>query len=343
MIRTPAFRKPRVPSLASMRGSIRAFQGQTATFARIGEVREPVHAQQQRTMGNPKFFHTVTPKLQATSPSDQQPTSDPRVDILCSVTQAPGPGNGTVANVTISNPKRLNSITGDMVQKLASTLRQLSQQPDLRCLVIQGAQTATRTPAMTSGADVYQMANIKSYEEAEEFISGLHEACQAMRDIPVPTIAKIDGLCLGGGLELVAGCDFRYATRRSTFSMPETKLAIPSVIEARLLANIVGWQKTKEMVYFAKFYTAEEVEPWGLVDKTCQDMQDLEETVNEAVTTISSFGPKAMREQKALCKFWEENDMVSGIEAGIHSYASMFQDGGSEPGHYMKTFTERKR
>ena len=294
-------------------------------------------------MGNGKLFHTIQPKLQATSQSNQQPTNDPQVDILCSVTPAPGTGNGTVANVTISNPKRLNSMDRDMVEKLGSTLRQLSQQPDLRCLVVQGAPTTTKSPSFTSGANVYQMASIGSYEEARAFISGLHEACQAMRDIPVPTIAKIDGLCLGGGLEFAAACDFRYATRTSTFSMPETKFGIPSVIEARLLANIIGWQKAKEMFYFAKFYSAEEVEPWGLVDKSCQDIQELEEVVHEAVTTISSFGPKTMREQKALCRVWEENDLASGIEAGIHSYASMFQDGGSEPKHYMRAFTERKR
>lgn len=339
MIRTLHFRKPGVPTPAFSRELVRTFA--IPAFARA-TTRRLVN-RQQGSIGNRKLFHTIPPKLQANSQSNQRPKNDIQADILCSVTPAPGAGNRTVANITISNPKRLNSMDRDMVKKLTSTLRQLSVQPDLRCLVVQGAPTATKSPSFTSGANIFQMANITSYEEAEDFISGLHEACQAMRDIPVPTIAKIDGLCLGGGLEFAAACDFRYATRSSTFSMPETKFGIPSVIEARLLSNIIGWQKTKEMVYFAKFYSAEEVEPWGLVDKSCQDVQELEKVVHEAVTTISSFGPKTMREQKALCRVWEENDLASGIEAGIHAYATMFQDGGSEPKHYMKAFTDRKK
>lgn len=164
-----------------------------------------------------------------------------------------------------------------------------------------------------------------------------------MRGIPVVTIAQIDGLCLGGGLELAAACDFRYATHRSTFSMPETKYGIPSVIEARLLANIIGWQRTKEMVYFAKFYGTKEVEKWGLVEQSCETPEQLEKIVSEAVSTITSYGAKTMREQKRLVSIWEESDLITGVRAGIDSYARMFNDGGSEPKHYMKVFTDRKK
>lgn len=187
------------------------------------------------------------------------------------------------------------------------------------------------------------MAAISSYKEARQFISRLHEACQAVRDLPVVTVAQIHGLCLGGALELAASCDFRYATRASKFSMPETKYGIPSVIEARLLANIVGWQRTKEMVYLAKMYSAEEMEKWGLVDTICQDGQELEVKVAEVVNTVASYGPQTMRSQKRLVKLWEESDLLTGVEAGIDAYASMFNDGGSEPAKYMKAFTERKR
>jgi enoyl-CoA hydratase/carnithine racemase len=186
------------------------------------------------------------------------------------------------------------------------------------------------------------MAGLRTYEEAKQFISQLHEACQAVRDLPVVTVAQIHGLCLGGALELAAACDFRYATRSSTFSMPETKYGIHSVIEARLLANIVGWQRTKEMVYLAKMYRADQMQKWRLVDELCEDVQQLESKVAEVVQTVASYGPQAMRAQKRLVRLWEENDLVSGVEAGIDAYAGMFRDGGSEPAKYMKAFTERK-
>ncbi|EXJ88222.1 hypothetical protein A1O1_05152 [Capronia coronata CBS 617.96] len=125
--------------------------------------------------------------------------------------------------------------------------------------------------------------------------------------------------------------------------MPETKYGVPSVIEARLLANIVGWQKTKEMVYLAKVYTADHMENWGLVDTVCEDVERLEDKVSEVVNTTASYSPLAMRAQKKLVRVWEESDLVQGVEAGIGAYASMFEDGGSEPAKYMKTFTERKQ
>ncbi|KAF4459698.1 enoyl- hydratase [Fusarium albosuccineum] len=264
-------------------------------------------------------------------------------DIAYSIVPAPPGGQGTVANIILSNPKRLNSLSRGAIKKLTSTLRSLAQEPDLACVVIQGGPTSTKSPSFSSGANIFEMAQLSSYDEAKQFISELHDACKAMRDLPVVSIAKIDGLCLGGGLELAASCDFRYATHRSTFSMPETRYGIPSVIEARLLANIIGWQKTKEMCYFARLYSSEEVEKWGLVDRSCDTIEALEAAVTEAVTTISSFGPKTMRKQKRLAKIWEESDLVTGVEAGVDSFARMFSDGGSEPHRYMKAFTDRKK
>lgn len=261
----------------------------------------------------------------------------------CSIKPAPGGHPGTVATVTISNPNKLNSMSSDVIMHLTSTLRSLQSKEDLRCVIIQGGKTATRSPSFSSGANIFQMAELKTYGQAKKFITEVHEACKALRDIQVPTLARIDGLCLGAGLELASACDFRYATQASTFGMPETKYGIPSVIEARLLANIIGWQKTKEMVYFAKVYKASEMEKWGLVDQSCDVVEELDRVVSDAVEKIASHGPLAMREQKRLCRIWEETGLIHGIEAGVDCYARMFSDGGSEPGHYMKAFTERKR
>lgn len=263
--------------------------------------------------------------------------------IHCIVKPAPGGHPGTVATVTLSNPNKLNSLSSDLIMQLTSTLRSLHLNEDIRCVIIQGGKTATRSPSFSSGANIFQMAKLRTYDQAKKFITEVHQACKALRDIQVPTLARIDGLCLGAGLELVSACDFRYATQASTFGMPETKYGIPSVIEARLLANIIGWQKTKEMVYFAKTYKASDMEKWGLVDQSCDVVEELDRVVSEAVETITSHGPLAMREQKRLCRIWEETGLIHGIEAGVDCYARMFSDGGSEPGHYMKAFTERKR
>ena len=325
--------------------TLKSYATDYACEPRFGEI---YHAAQrwQTVPQHRRYIHSTKVHLKNTtaSPTGEKgaDTDSSSGDIICSVTPAPAGGQGTIASVTLSNPGRLNSLNSTLISKLISILRSLASQSDLRCVVIQGAVSTTKAPAFTSGANIYEMAKLNNYGDAKAFISRLHEACQAMRDLPVVTIAQIHGLCLGGGLELAAACDSRYATRTSSFSMPETKYGIPSVIEARLLANIIGWQKTKEMVYLAKFYDAEEMQRWGLVDMSCEDIQDLEEKVTEVVKTVTSYGPETMRAQKRLVRVWEENDLVSGVDAGVDAYASMFKDGGSEPVEYMKIFTERK-
>ncbi|OQU97073.1 hypothetical protein CLAIMM_03074 [Cladophialophora immunda] len=283
----------------------------------------------------------VTPVRQqsaTTSSSDK----DSSGDIICSVTPSPSGDGRTVATVTISNAARLNSLNSSLIGKLTSTLRSLASEPKLSCVVIKGAVSETKVAAFSSGANIFEMAAIDNYNDAKDFISRLHGACQAARDLPVVTVAQIHGLCFGGALELAAACDFRYATHESSFSMPETKFGIPSVIEARLLVNIVGWQRTKELVYLAKVYNAKEMEKWGLVDASYEDAQQLQQRVDKVVELVASYGPEAMRAQKRLVKLWEETNLTFGVKAGIDSFASMFSDGGSEPAKYMREFTERK-
>ncbi|OAP62387.1 enoyl-CoA hydratase [Fonsecaea erecta] len=263
-------------------------------------------------------------------------------DIICSVTPSPSGDERTVATVTISNADRLNSLNSMLIEKLTSKLRSLASDPKLSCVVIKGAISESKVAAFSSGANIFEMAAINNYHDAKDFISRLHGACQAARDLPVVTIAQIHGLCFGGALELAAACDFRYATHESTFSMPETKFGIPSVIEARLLVNIVGWQRTKELVYLAKVYDAREMEKWGLVDACYSSAQQLQEEVDKVVDLVAANGPGAMRAQKRLVKLWEETNLAFGVKAGVDAFASMFSDGGLEPAKYMREFTERK-
>lgn len=186
------------------------------------------------------------------------------------------------------------------------------------------------------------MAALSDAASAARFISNLSTLCESLRTLPCLTVAQIHGLCLGGGLELAACADFRFATAPSSFSMPETKYGIPSVIHARLLPNLIGWQRAREMVYLARFYGAREMREWGLVDKLCADEAELEREVAKFVSEVARNGVQTMRVQKELLRVWEEKDLKTGIESGVESFARMFENGAPEPRHYMREFTERK-
>src|SRR6185503_218248 len=102
--------------------------------------------------------------------------------------------------------------------------------------------------AFIGGADINEMAELDE-ESARVFISQLHEACAALRNLPVPVIARISGYCLGAGLEIAASCDLRVAADHSTFGMPEVRVGIPSVIEAALLPRLIGWGMAARLIY----------------------------------------------------------------------------------------------
>ncbi|KAK5051624.1 hypothetical protein LTR84_003276 [Exophiala bonariae] len=285
--------------------------------------------------------------------STSPPKASPQGEIGCEIKPIPStPGSttttGTVATITINNAARLNSLNSTLISQLTSTLQTLASpkyRPTLRVTIIKGSHPpdSPKTPAFTSGADIYEMSALQDASAARTFISNLATLCETFRTLPCLTVAQIHGLCLGGGLELAACADFRYATAASSFSMPETKYGIPSVIHARLLPDLIGWQRAREMVYLARFYGASEMREWGLVDRLCADEEELESQVHGLVREVARHGVRAMRVQKELVRVWGEEDLKTGIERGVESFATMFRDGAQEPRLYMKEFTGRKK
>jgi enoyl-CoA hydratase/carnithine racemase len=172
------------------------------------------------------------------------------------------------------------------------------------------------------------------------FITRLHEACSALRQLPVPVIARISGYCLGAGLEVAASCDLRVASEHSSFGMPEVRVGIPSVIEAALLPRLVGWGMAARLIYTGETISAQEAAKCGLIESVVPEEQ-LDEAVNRWVEAILEAGPRAVRLQKALLRQWETLSLDEAIERGIESFAEAYRS--DEPLRLMKGFLQRKR
>ena len=187
------------------------------------------------------------------------------------------------------------------------------------------------------------MIALSSSSQARAFIDHIHHACEALRAIPVPVIAKIDGFCLGAGLEVAAACDLRVATKGGVFGMPEVKVGIPSVVEAAYLPGLIGMGRTRRLLYLAENLGAEEMERWGFLEAVVEDAAGLEGVVGRWVEALVGMGPKAIRSQKKLMQRWENCSVEEGIEEGARAYAEAFEDGGVEPKEFMGRFVGRKR
>jgi enoyl-CoA hydratase/carnithine racemase len=242
---------------------------------------------------------------------------------------------GRVARIAVDNTARLNILNSTLIEQLASTVDSLRDDERLRALVLTGAGDR----AFIGGADINEMVSLDE-QSARAFITRLHHACAALRNLPVPVIARISGYCLGAGLEVAASCDIRVATERSRFGMPEVRVGIPSVIEAALLPRLVGRGQAARLVYTGEMMTASEAYACGLIEKAVGE-DGLDEAVNRWVEAILTSGPRAIRLQKELLREWERLSLDEAIERGIESFARAYQS--DEPSRLMNRFLSRKR
>ena len=281
---------------------------------------------------------TITPpQVQAYGTS----TNSDQAGVHCTIKEH-DPGQN-VAVLTVSNPRKLNVVNTPLLVQLTEKCKELRNDHSLRAVILTGGQTAPgKTPAFIGGADITEMYHLASYNEARQFITRVHLACKAVRDLPVPVIASVNGYCLGAGLEIAASCDLRIATDISTFAMPEVKVGIPSVVEAALLPGLIGMGRTRRLLYLAENINASTAETWGLVDRVVSDETALDTAVQDWVGKICDSGPAAIREQKRLMRKWEDCLTSEGIAAGIVSFASAYKYGADEPGEYMGRFLRNK-
>ena len=238
---------------------------------------------------------------------------------------------GVVAYATINNARHLNAMNSAMMEEFVDTMAQLATDTRLRAVVLTGAGRK----AFIVGADINEMAGIESAAQATAFITLLHRCCEAIRNLPVPVIARIQGHCFGGGLEIAAACDVRIASDAALFGMQEVKLGIPSVIEAALLPMLVGWGRAREIMFLGETFTANEALEWGLVERVVP-ASSLDEAIEAWIGRLLTSMPRAVRLQKRLMRQWEGLPLAAAIQAGIDAFAEAYAT--DEPVVAMREF-----
>jgi enoyl-CoA hydratase/carnithine racemase len=244
-------------------------------------------------------------------------------------------GNGRVARVTVNNAARRNALGNEGKRALAEAFEALADDAALRVVVLTGAGDRS----FISGADIAEMVEFTA-GHASEGPSLTHRIGTAIRAVPVPVIARINGHCFGAGLEIAASCDMRVAADTARFGMPEVLFGLPSGMEACLLPTLIGWGKTRELVFTGRHIDAAEALGCGLVERVATP-DALDAAVEEWVAAIVAAGPNAIRAQKALMRDWERLSIEEAAEAGVRAVAAAH--GSDEARGLMRAFVERRR
>lgn len=226
-----------------------------------------------------------------------------------------------IAWITVANEQRLNCLSTAIVSQLRDEFEKLADTNEIRAIVLTGAGTRS----FIGGADLNELGSL-DHDGGRLYITNLHKTCRAIRVSPHPVIARINGFCLGAGLEIAASCDMRVASDDAVFGMPEVHMGLPSVIEAALLPGLIGWGKTREILITGDTFNAQDALAMQFIQKSAANAE-LDAAVDQWLLSICRAAPLAVRSQKALMNRWEKTSVDEGIYAGIDAIAEAYDTG----------------
>ncbi|MHC4076806.1 MAG: enoyl-CoA hydratase/isomerase family protein [Planctomycetota bacterium] len=197
-----------------------------------------------------------------------------------------------VAVITLNVPARHNAIDLEMVQILHRMLDDLAAADEVAALVVTGAGEK----AFAAGADIAQLKERKAREALAAINSALFKKVE---DLPLPVIAAVRGLCLGGGCELAMACDLRVIGESAKMGQPEVSLGIiPGAGGTYRLPRLVGLGVAREMIYTGRILDAQECLRVGLANRVVADGDVMDQAMALA-REIASRGRLAVRLAKA--------------------------------------------
>ena len=220
--------------------------------------------------------------------------------------------------LTISAPQSLNALNSALIAELDDFLTQLDTDK-VRVLVI----TGDGDRSFVAGADISEMAHLN---EAEGLAFGQHgaEAFRKLEDLPIPTIAAINGFALGGGCEIAMACDIRYAAPNAKFGQPEVGLGIiPGFSGTYRLPKLIGQGMAKELIFSGKAIRADEALRIGLVNAV-HEADQLMPAVLSLAEQILKNAPIAVRHAKECINRNYDMDRNEGLALENKLFARCF-------------------
>jgi len=219
---------------------------------------------------------------------------------------------GHVGVVLLNRPKQLNALSGELMDALVATLRELDADPEVRAIVLGGDERA-----FAAGADVAELA---AGTPVSLYAGGRLERWEAIRMVRTPIVAAVSGFCLGGGCELAMLCDLIVASETARFGQPEINLGVmPGAGGTQRLTRAVGKAVAMDMILTGRMISAREALAAGLVARVVAKEAWLAEATRVAAE-IAAKGPVAVRLAKEAVDAAFETPLAAGIELERRSF-----------------------
>jgi enoyl-CoA hydratase len=241
---------------------------------------------------------------------------------------------GAVAVLTLDRPKALNALDRATLRAIRDAVEGVRNDDSARALVLTGEGRA-----FAAGADIEEMRGFTP-AEAEAFSRLGHDSFAALEELPIPTIAAVNGYALGGGCELACACDWIYASEKARFGQPEVNLGIiPGFGGTSRLARRIGIGWTKEIVLTGEPIKADLAERIGLVNRVFAPEALLDAAV-AAGESIAAKGPLAIAQAKRILQEGQDADPRVAHALEQNAFAFVFSTEDRAEG--MAAFLEKR-
>ncbi|NNL75033.1 MAG: enoyl-CoA hydratase [Desulfobacterales bacterium] len=220
-----------------------------------------------------------------------------------------------IATLTLNRPEVMNSLNFPLLHALRNQIELFRINRDIRVVIITGGGEK----AFCAGADLKERATLEP-DQVKDYIYTIRNLFTSIEQLNKPVIAAVNGIALGGGTELALASDLRIASANATMGLTETRLAIiPGAGGTQRLPRLVGKGKAKELIFTGQRIDAQEALKIGLVNKTCEQTNLLDECKKMAAM-ICETGPIAIEQAKYAINYGFETDMHTGLAIESNAY-----------------------
>jgi enoyl-CoA hydratase/carnithine racemase len=206
---------------------------------------------------------------------------------------------GPVGHVVFNNPAKHNAVSLDMWERVHALLCEYAEDAAVRVVVVSGAGGK----AFVSGADISKFESERANMEAQKRYDAISsKSYDLLYNFPKPTVAKIAGYCIGGGMNLAGCCDLRFCNEGARFGVPAARLGLGYGFErVRRLSESIGLAKTLEVIYTGRQFSAQEALDMGFVQRVAAD-GELDAAVAETTALIAQNAPLTIALAKAAAR-----------------------------------------
>jgi len=232
-----------------------------------------------------------------------------------------------ITTVTINRPKSLNALNMETIEEFQTFLDNVLNLNNTKVLII----TGSGDKSFIAGADITTFVG-KNPVTIRPFVLKLQKMINSIEDLPIPVIAKINGFCLGGGLELASACDIRIASENAILGQPEIKLGlIPGAGGTQRLSRLVGKGFAKEIIFTGDNISSQKAYEIGLVNKVVPS-EKLDEEVKKMAEKLAKGPSFALNMAKEAINRGTEMALLDAIRMELELFALCFAHEDAEEG-----------